>query len=79
VSCHGDPEVTHLLEEDTEFRVEVTATVCDPADACMDVIAVELASWSQIGERTIDASADHRSGAAAGLCSGQTVVAVCVE
>jgi hypothetical protein len=41
-SCHGEPEVTQLLEEEAAVRVEVTATVSDPGDACMDLIEVEL-------------------------------------
>jgi hypothetical protein len=42
MSCHGDPEVTELSQDDGQVRVEVTSTVSNPGDACMDVLTVDL-------------------------------------
>jgi hypothetical protein len=41
-SCNGNPEITQLTETDQQVRVEVTATVFDPGDSCMDLIVVAL-------------------------------------
>ena len=41
-SCNGNPEITQLTETDQQVRVEVTATVFDPGDSCLDLIVVAL-------------------------------------
>jgi hypothetical protein len=41
-SCNGEPEITELVEKHTTVSVEVTSTVRNPGDACMDGIAIEL-------------------------------------
>ena len=50
-SCNGEPEVTELVEEDDEVRVEVTSTVSNPGDACLDLVEVEL--QAPLGDRRL--------------------------
>jgi hypothetical protein len=42
MSCHGSPEVTQLSQDDQRVRIEVTSTVTDPGDACLDLLTVQL-------------------------------------
>jgi hypothetical protein len=51
LSCHGDPEVTALSQDDGQVRVEVTSTVSSPGDACMDVLTVALDA--PLGDRAV--------------------------
>ncbi len=41
-SCNGEPEITSLTQGATRVEVEVTSTVTDPGDACLDTIDVAL-------------------------------------
>jgi hypothetical protein len=41
-SCNGDPEITSLTQGGTRVEVEVTSTVTNPGDACLDTIDVVL-------------------------------------
>jgi hypothetical protein len=41
-SCNGAPEVTSLVQGGTRVEVEVTSTVTNPGDACLDTIDVVL-------------------------------------
>jgi len=50
-SCNGEPEVTELVEDDDQVRVEVTSTVSNPGDACLDLVEVELAA--PLGDREL--------------------------
>jgi hypothetical protein len=51
MSCHGDPELTQLSQDDERVRVEITSTVTDPGDACMDLFEVVLDA--PLGERDL--------------------------
>ena len=51
LSCHGDSEVTELSQDDARVRIEVTATVSSPGDACMDVLTVALDA--PLGDRAV--------------------------
>jgi hypothetical protein len=51
LSCHGDPEVTELSQDDGQVRIEVTSTVSSPGDACMDVLTVALDA--PLGDRAV--------------------------
>lgn len=50
-SCNGDPTVTELEETGTEVRVEVSAVVMNPGDACLDELDVALDE--PLGERPV--------------------------
>ncbi|MCB2176920.1 MAG: hypothetical protein KQH57_14000 [Actinomycetales bacterium] len=43
-SCHGDPGVSVLEETGSQVRVQVTSTVTDPGDACLDDVTVDLSA-----------------------------------
>ncbi len=51
MSCNGDPEITELTEEAHRVGVEVTSTVTDPGDSCMDLVEVVL--QDPLGERDL--------------------------
>ena len=51
MSCHGDPEITELSQDDEQVRIEVTSTVTDPGDACMDLLTVDLDA--PLGDRAV--------------------------
>jgi hypothetical protein len=50
-SCHGRPEVTAFAEDAQGVRVEITATVFSPGDACLDLVEVVLDA--PFGEREL--------------------------
>lgn len=50
-SCNGDPEITELVQDDTQVRVEVTATVSNPGDARLD--SMELVLDAPLGDREL--------------------------
>lgn len=43
-SCHGDPEVTVLVETADRVEVEVTSTTYRESDDCLDSLVVDLAA-----------------------------------
>jgi hypothetical protein len=51
LSCHGDPEVSRLSQGEQDVRIEVTARVSNPGDACMDLVTVDLDA--PLGERAV--------------------------
>lgn len=54
-TCHGDPEVTRLVQGESRIEVAVTSTTTDPGDACLDEVPVELDAPLD-GRVVIDAS-----------------------
>lgn len=41
-TCHGDPEVTSLVQEADRVEVEVTSTSRRAGDGCLDAVVLEL-------------------------------------
>lgn len=57
-SCHGDPEVTALVEGADRVEVEVTTTTFREGDSCQDLLVVELEA--PLGDRElVDATSDE--------------------
>jgi hypothetical protein len=41
-SCNGAPEITELVQNATHVQIEVTSTVTNPGDACLDSMTLTL-------------------------------------